>query len=506
MPGGNRKDRTFLDRLPMPERTFVADALRTETVGGMVLLAAAAAALVWANTPLSSTYESIRDFHFGIDALGLDLSVAHWTADGLLAIFFFVAGAELKRELVVGELRHLRTAVLPVIAAVCGMAVPALLYGLVATSREGTWNGWAVPMATDIAFALGVLAVIDTHLPSALRAFLLTLAIVDDLGAILVIAVFYTSTINFPALIGAALGLGLFFQLHTRRRIHGWYWYLPLALVIWGLTHASGVHATVAGVAMGLLLRVAKDGESSLRPAEHIAHLVRPLSAGVAVPLFALFAAGVSVSGDTFGEVVSGPEPLGVALGLAVGKVLGIFGGSYLAVRFTGARLSRDLAWADVLAVAMLAGIGFTVSLLIGELVYPNPADLEHIKAAVLLGSLTSALLACVLLRARNSKYRRLYEEENLDVNADGIPDVYQRHTAAPDAPSQNRPRNGGDAGTPSTRERWPHVPRKATPSAIRPWRVRLSVGGHRAGPVLWTPRPVGSCTGPPVSVPGRRR
>ncbi|MGC9544153.1 Na+/H+ antiporter NhaA [Streptomyces sp. UG1] len=454
MPGGNRKNRTFLGRLPLPERAFMLDALRAETVGGMVLLAAAAVALVWANSPLSDAYESVRDFHFGIDALGLDLSVAHWTADGLLAIFFFVAGAELKRELVVGELRHRHTAALPVIAAVCGMVVPALVYGLVATSMGGTWNGWAVPMATDIAFALGVLAVIDTHLPAALRAFLLTLAIVDDLGAIIVIALFFTSTINFPALIGAVLGLALFFHLHDRRRVHGWYWYLPLALVIWGLTYASGVHATVAGVAMGLLLRVARDGEEGRRPAEHIAHLVRPVSAGVAVPLFALFAAGVTVSGDTLGDVITGAEPLGVALGLAAGKVLGIFGGSYLAVRFTGARLSRELAWADVVAVAMLAGIGFTVSLLIGELAYPDPADLEHIKAAVLLGSLTSALLACVLLRARNSKYRRLYEEENLDVNADGIPDIYQRHNADPDSPSEDGPRHGGDLGTASTPER----------------------------------------------------
>ncbi|MBT2493514.1 Na+/H+ antiporter NhaA [Streptomyces sp. ISL-96] len=461
MPGGNRKTRTFLGRLPLPERTFVADALRTETVGGMVLLAAAAMALVWANTPLSGAYESVRDFHFGIGALGLDLSVAHWTADGLLAIFFFVAGAELKRELVVGDLRHPGTAILPVVAAVSGMAVPALLYGLVATSMGGTWNGWAVPMATDIAFALGVLAVIDTHLPSALRAFLLTLAVVDDLGAIVVIAVFYTHTINLAALIGAVLGLGLFFHLHDRRRVHGWYWYLPLALVIWGLTYASGVHATVAGVAMGLLLRVTKDGEKGRRPAERIAHLVRPVSAGVAVPLFALFSAGVSVSGDTLGDVVSRPEPLGVALGLAVGKVVGVVGGCYLAARFTRARLSPDLSWPDVIAVAMLAGIGFTVSLLIGELAYPNPADLEHIKAGVLLGSLTSALLACVLLKLRNNKYRRLYEEETLDENTDGIPDIYQQgNSPRPqsstdrESPNADRHRQNGDPDDPPAPDR----------------------------------------------------
>ncbi|MEU7278498.1 Na+/H+ antiporter NhaA [Streptomyces sp. NPDC045431] len=446
MPRDDRRTRTFLGRLPLPERTFVADALRTETVGGTVLLAAAAVALVWANTPLKGAYESVRDFHFGIEALGLDLSVAHWTAEGLLTIFFFVAGAELKRELVIGELRHRETALLPVVAAASGMLVPALVYGLVATSMGGTWNGWAVPMATDIAFALGVLAVISTHLPSALRAFLLTLAVVDDLGAIVVVAIFFTSTIHLPALIGAVLGLGLFFHLHDRRRVHGWYWYLPLALVIWGLTHASGVHATVAGVAMGLLLRVARDGESGRRPAERIAHLIRPVSAGVAVPLFALFAAGVSISGDTLGQVVGRPEPLGVALGLTVGKVVGIAGGSYLAVRFTRARLSADLAWADVVAVAMLAGIGFTVSLLIGELAYPDPAELEPIKAGVLLGSLTSAVVACLLLRLRNNKYRRLYEAETVDENEDGIPDIYQQDDAHEQEPGSS-PEPGEAAG-----------------------------------------------------------
>ncbi|RZB19212.1 Na+/H+ antiporter NhaA [Streptomyces sp. F001] len=454
MPRRNSSTRAFLGRLPLPERTFVADALRTETVGGIVLLAAAAVALVWANTPLRKSYEGIRDFHFGIEALGLDLSVAHWTADGLLAIFFFVAGAELKRELVVGELRDPKTATVPVVAAFSGMAVPALVYGIVATSMGGTWNGWAVPMATDIAFALGLLAVIDTHLSSALRAFLLTLAVVDDLGAVTVIALFYTSTIHLPALIGAVLGLGLFFCLHNQRRVHGWYWYIPLALVIWGLTYASGVHATVAGVAMGLLLRVAKDEEAGHRPAEQIAHLARPVSAGVAVPLFALFAAGVSVSGDTLGAVVTSPEPLGVALGLAAGKVLGIFGGTYLAIRFTRARLSPDLALPDVFALAVLAGIGFTVSLLIGELAYPNPADQEHIKAAVLLGSLTAALVACVLLRLRNNQYRRLYEAETADMDADGIPDIYQadntmeqQRNPAPNPPNDQSHRSGGPDG-----------------------------------------------------------
>lgn len=245
---------SFLGRLPFPERTYLADALRTETVGGLLLLLAAIAALIWANTPLSSSYASVSHFHLGPDAVGLHLSVQHWAADGLIAVFFFVAGIELKREMVAGELRDPKAAALPVIAAVCGMAVPALVYTLVNVIGDGSLGGWAVPTATDIAFALAVLAVIGTSLPSALRAFLLTLAVVDDLFAILIIAVFFTSDINFAALGGAAAGLAVFWLL-LRFDVHGWYIYVPLGLVIWGLMYNSGVHATIAGVAMGLMLR-----------------------------------------------------------------------------------------------------------------------------------------------------------------------------------------------------------------------------------------------------------
>ncbi|MER7814690.1 Na+/H+ antiporter NhaA [Streptomyces sp. NPDC096153] len=432
MSDAPRQRTTFLGLLPLPERNAVAEALRTETIGGLVLLAAAVVALVWANTPWAGVYEQIRDFHFGIPALGLDLSVGHWTADGLLAVFFLVAGIELKRELVVGELRTPATAALPVIAALCGMVVPAALYAAVATSGGGSLNGWAVPMATDIAFALAVLAVLSTHLPSALRAFLLTLAVVDDLGAILIIAVFFTSDLNFPALGGAFAGLLVFYVLQ-RLRVRGWWWYAPLGVAIWALMYNGGVHATVAGVAMGLILRTTRDKGEDASPAERASHLLHPVSAGVAVPLFALFAAGVGVSGAALGEVFTRPEPLGVVLGLVVGKTLGIFAGTYLAARFTRARLNPDLAWADVLALAVLAGIGFTVALLIGELAFPDPAQAEHIKAAVLVGSLIAAGLAALLIRRRNGIYRRLYEEETRDDDADGIPDIYQRAGSGPE-------------------------------------------------------------------------
>ncbi|MFJ8011647.1 Na+/H+ antiporter NhaA [Streptomyces sp. NPDC096339] len=428
----DHQSRKFLGLLSLPERRYIADALRAETVGGVLLLVAAIAALIWANTPgLAESYKTVKNFHIGPAALGLDLSIQHWAADGLLAVFFFVAGIELKRELVAGDLRDPKAAALPVIAAICGMAVPAVVYALVNTVGSGSMDGWAVPTATDIAFALAVLAVIGTSLPSALRAFLLTLAVVDDLFAIIIIAVFFTEKIDFLALGGAFAGLVLFWFL-LRLGVRGWYVYVPLALVVWGLMYNSGVHATIAGVAMGLMLRChTREGEQH-SPGEHIEHLVRPISAGLAVPLFALFSAGVSLSDKAIAEVFTRPETLGVVLGLVVGKTVGIFGGTWLAARFTKAELNEDLAWPDVLAVASLAGIGFTVSLLIGELAFADdPVLTDEIKAAVLIGSLIAAVIACVLLKLRNRKYRALTEAEERDEDQDGIPDIYEQHNPA---------------------------------------------------------------------------
>ncbi|THA47608.1 Na+/H+ antiporter NhaA [Streptomyces sp. A1136] len=423
----DHKSRKVLGRLSLPERRYVADALRTETVGGVLLLVAAIAALVWANVPpLASSYDTVRSFHIGPASLGLDLSLQHWAADGLLAVFFFVAGIELKRELVAGDLRDPKAAALPVIAAVCGMAMPALVYVAVNLLGNGSTDGWAVPTATDIAFALAVLAVIGTSLPSALRAFLLTLAVVDDLFAILIIAVFFTSDIDFAALGGAVAGLVLFCIL-LRAGVHGWYVYVPLALVIWGLMYNSGVHATIAGVAMGLMLRCTRREGEDTSPGEHVEHLVRPLSAALAVPLFALLSAGVSLSDKALAQVFTRPETLGVVLGLVVGKATGIFGGTWLAARFTKAELNEDLAWPDVLAVASLAGIGFTVSLLIGELAFAGDETLtDEVKAAVLIGSLIAAVVAGVLLKLRDRKYKALTEAEDRDEDRDGIPDVYE--------------------------------------------------------------------------------
>ncbi|MFJ9248874.1 Na+/H+ antiporter NhaA [Streptomyces sp. NPDC101776] len=424
--------RKVFGRLSLPERNFVADALRTETVGGVLLLIAAVTALIWTNVPaLHDSYESVSHFHLGPGALGLHLSLAHWAADGLLAVFFFVAGIELKRELVAGDLRDPRAAALPVVAALCGMAVPALVYTLTNLTGGGSLQGWAVPTATDIAFALAVLAVIGTSLPSALRAFLLTLAVVDDLFAILIIAIFFTDRIDFAALGGAVVGLAVFWLL-LRRGVRGWYVYVPLALVNWALMYNSGVHATIAGVAMGLMLRCTTREDEDHSPGEHVEHLVRPLSAGLAVPLFALFSAGVAISGGALGDVFTKPETLGVVLGLVVGKAVGIFGGTWLTARFTRASLSDDLAWPDVFAVASLAGIGFTVSLLIGELAFDGDQVLtDEVKAAVLVGSLIAALGATVLLKLRNARYRRMYEDEERDEDLDGIPDIYEQDDPA---------------------------------------------------------------------------
>ena len=322
------RDRTFLlGRGSWPEVRRIGDVLRTETVGGVLLVVAAMAALVWANSPWRDAYRALSELRVGPAALHLDLTLAQWAADGLLAIFFFVAGLELKREFVAGDLRDLRRAALPVAAAVGGMALPALIYLAVdAGAGGGAAAGWAVPTATDIAFALAVLAVISTHLPAALRTFLLTLAVVDDLLAIVIIAVFYTDALAPVPLLLALVPLGLFAVL-VQRRVRSWWLLLPLAILTWVLVHESGVHATVAGVLLGFAVPVVRRSEGpGPGLAEHFEHRFRPLSAGVAVPVFAFFAAGVSVVGGGEGAGLGGSIALGVIAGLVLGKSVGVLG------------------------------------------------------------------------------------------------------------------------------------------------------------------------------------
>jgi len=415
-----------------PEATRIAEVLRKETVGGVLLLVATVLAVVWANSPWSDAYSALRDSSFGPTALQLHLSVGTWAADGLLAIFFFVAGLELKREFVAGDLREPRRAALPVAAAIGGMVVPAVLFVLVnRNTGGGALQGWAIPTVTDIAFALAVLAVISSHLPSALRTFLLTLAVVDDLFAITIIAVFFTEGLSVTPLLLALLPLAAF-TLLVQRRLRSWWLLLPLAAAAWTLVHASGVHATVAGVLLGFavpVLRSESAGGPDAGPglAEHFEHRFRPISAGIAVPVFAFFAAGVAVGGlSGLGEALREPIAIGIIVGLVIGKPVGILGATFLVARFTHAHLDEDLSWFDVFGLSLLAGIGFTVSLLIGELAFgAGTLRDEHVKVGVLTASLLAAVLASAVLRVRNRTYRQLHERETADRDRDGVPDVY---------------------------------------------------------------------------------
>ncbi|HKN51338.1 MAG TPA: Na+/H+ antiporter NhaA [Amycolatopsis sp.] len=380
--------------------TEFARYLRTETTGGVILLIATAIALVWANSPLRGGYHALREFRVGPELLHLNLTIGDWAKDGLLALFFFVAGLELKRELVVGELSRFKQAVLPVVAAIGGMVVPALVALAVGWGTPGIDRAWAIPVATDIAFALGVLALTASNLPSSARVFLLSLAVVDDLGAIIVIAVLFTSGFDVVAALVAVAALALYALLQHRRVRTAWL-YVPLAVVTWVAVHTTGIHATIAGVALGLLTRVRPDEGEDEAPALRLEHRLQPWSAAVAVPVFALFAAGITLNGDALGAVFTTAIPLAVLAGLLGGKVVGILGASLVAVRLRIAEKPRGMGWRDLGALSLLGGVGFTVSLLIAELALPGVAS-ETAKAAVLTASAIASLSAAVLLLRRS--------------------------------------------------------------------------------------------------------
>jgi NhaA family Na+:H+ antiporter len=386
--------------LPDPqsgEGTFLGDLFRQETVGGAVMLAAAVVAVAWANSPWADAYVALQHWQVG------PLDAEEWAADGALALFFFLAGLELKRELLVGSLRRPADALVPIVAALAGVATPAIVYTVVNVVGDGELGGWAIPAATDIAFALAVLAVAGSSLPASLRAFLLTLAVVDDMVVIVIIAVFYTSTLHLLPLLAAALLLAAYAVLQ-RMRVTSFLVYVPLAVACWWAVLESGIHATIAGVAMGLLTRVLPDPGEDRSPAERLERRFTPLSAGVAVPFFALLSAGVVVHADE--QFFTDPVVLGVALGLVVGKPVGVLLGAWTVTRFTRAELNDDLAWRDVIGVAVLAGVGFTVALLVADLSFDG-AQAQAAKSAVLLGSLVSGLLATVVLGRRSRSHRR---------------------------------------------------------------------------------------------------
>ncbi|WP_229783805.1 Na+/H+ antiporter NhaA [Pilimelia anulata] len=378
----------------------VARILRTEQVGGLVLLGATAAALAVANSPLAPAYRDLAATRIGPAALHLDLTVHGWATDGLLTLFFLVAGLELKKELVTGELRRPRTAALPIVAAVGGMVVPALVFLAVAAGAPGAGAGWAIPTATDIAFALAVLALAARDLPANLRLFLLTLAIVDDLGAIVLIAVLFTGQLALAPLAAGLAAVAAWAGLQ-RAGVRAWWIYLPVGVAAWACVHASGVHATVAGVLLGLASRAtARHGERAA-PVDALIRRLQPVSAGVAVPVFAFFAAGVAVGGGALAGLAGDRLALAVVAGLVVGKAVGVLGAAALAVRAGVAALPARVGWRDLAAVSVLTGCGFTVSLLVTELAFGGDGRAERLKLAVLVGSVLAAGAGALLLRRR---------------------------------------------------------------------------------------------------------
>lgn len=403
----NRGKRLF-DRLtPGGQRNF-ADDLRAENTGAILLFLGALVALIWVNSPWRHGYATLSHIVVGPSALHLNLTIAEWATDGLLAIFFFVVGLELKREMVDGQLRRPSTAIVPILAAVGGMAAPAAIYALVnATSDGGAMDGWAIPVATDIAFAVAVLTIFGRRLPTALRAFLLTLAVVDDFLGIVVIAIFYADGLHLAWLGASFATITVFAVLVRRRGMTAWV-LIPLAIAAWGFMHASGVHSTIAGVVLGFTVpALARRGEQ-MSIAERFEHLWRPVSAGLAVPVFALFAAGVSMSPEALRSTASDPAAQGVAIGLVVGKPIGILLATLLLVKLTKANLDPTVKWLDLFAVTVVAGVGFTVSLLIGELSFDaSSPHSEHVKVAVLVGSLTAAALGGILLTWRSRVHLR---------------------------------------------------------------------------------------------------
>nr|WP_244213643.1 Na+/H+ antiporter NhaA [Glutamicibacter nicotianae] len=395
-------------------------------MGGLLLLCATLAALILANSPAAPWYENLRDFTFGPESLHLNLPVGAWAADGLLAIFFFVVGLELKEEFVVGKLRNPRTALVPIAAAVGGVALPALLYTIViTTSGSSAVNGWAIPAATDIAFAVAVIAVVGKFLPPALRTFLLTLAVVDDLLAISIIAIFYTDDLAWLPLLFALLPLALF-AIAVQRGVRAWWILIPLAVSVWALVHASGIHATVAGVLLGFMVpviaskraRVAAGKDTAGEPvyeglAAHFADRWSIPSAIIAIPIFAFFAAGVPLGGfDGLRESLFSPVALGIIVGLILGKSIGITTATFLITKLPGIELDRSIKWIDLLGMSFVAGIGFTVSLLVGELAFgAQGEEAQYVKVGVLCGSLLAAVIGALILGARNRMYRALQTE-----------------------------------------------------------------------------------------------
>ncbi|TPK88389.1 Na+/H+ antiporter NhaA [Mesorhizobium sp. B2-4-17] len=370
--------------------------LDSEAAGGIILMVAAALALIVANSPLAETYFSVLHAYLG------PLSVSHWVNDGLMAVFFLLVGLEIKREMLDGQLSTWPRRVLPGIAAAGGMVVPALVYVAVNRNNGPALSGWAIPTATDIAFALGVLSLLGSRVPASLKVFLTALAIIDDLGAVIIIAIFYTSGLSL-AYLGAAFAVIAALIMLNRMRVMTLAPYLVLGAILWVLVLKSGVHATLAGVALALTIPLERAAGHDLEhsPLHRLDHGLHKLVAFIVVPIFGFANAGVSLAGLSLGALIE-PLTLGVAAGLVVGKLVGVFGSSALAIRLGLADLPGHAGWSHMLGVSLLCGIGFTMSLFIGLLAFAGDVTLQDsVKVGILAGSFIAAILgAAVLLLA----------------------------------------------------------------------------------------------------------
>jgi len=385
-------------RVLQPIQEFLA----TETAGGFALLVGTVIALVWVNGPFGDTYHDVWRHVASVDlgSVGVTLSLEEWVNDALMVVFFFVVGLEVKRELVTGELRDPRSAALPVIAALGGMVVPALIY--TATARQAAPDGWGIPVATDIAFVVGALALLGRRAPSGLRIFLLTLAVADDIGGIVIIAIFYTSDLAVGWLL-TAIGALVVVALMRRFGVASIVAYVPAGVVAWYAMLESGVHATVAGVALGLLTpATAVRGREVLVSLEH---RLAPWSSYVIVPVFAVANAGIEISGPALRDAFGSRITWGVLLGLLVGKTVGISAAAILATRLRLGRLPAGVSERHLVGAAMLGGIGFTVAIFIANLSFPGSAvHLENAKIGVFAGSLASGIVGSLWLVAMSRR------------------------------------------------------------------------------------------------------
>ncbi|KPM21782.1 pH-dependent sodium/proton antiporter [Citromicrobium sp. RCC1885] len=374
------------------------DFLKQESAGGIVLIAAAALALLAANTMFSGSYFGALDtpVTVAVGSFAIDKPLLLWINDGLMAVFFFLVGLEVKREVVEGQLSSWNQASLPLVAAIGGMAMPALIFVGLNMGSPANISGWAIPAATDIAFALGILSLLGPRVPVALKALLLAIAVIDDIGAITIIALFYSGSIDTAMLGGGALALAAMIVLN-RFKVGSSIPYILLAIVLWVFILKSGVHATLAGVAAAMTIPMrARDGS---QPLERMEHFLHPWVAFLVIPIFGFANAGVSLGGLEFADLLA-PLPLGIALGLLIGKQLGIFGFAFVAVKTGLARLPENVGWRQVHGVSLLAAIGFTMSLFIGNLAFDSAAQVDAVKIGVLAGSVIAALAGFFLLKA----------------------------------------------------------------------------------------------------------